>query len=233
MSLRQQIRQAQGRPRFLKAGFAGRGVLADTRMKGGFTKPSRMKSGLRPAGQSKPRPGPTGQPVPPSIPFAPAWNARYETDIGAANRRFADTSTALAAREQGVRAQYGFDPQYANDPYTRASMLRTSWLQNRRAASTSMAARGQLYSGSLTNALGYADEDYARGSDEAQRDYASQLGEITQDRTDAARGLADATAEAEARRIEAALADMKDLDTSGITLPDRVVRARKKKRRRR
>lgn len=162
-------------------------------------------------------------------PWAPAWNAEYEANVGNLNRNFADAQAQLGAKETSIKANYGFDPQYANDPYTRAAIMRDSWQKNRKATSTSSFARGHGYDGSTSNALNAADEAYGRDFDTAQREYQQELSGVTSDRLQADRDLREGIAAAEARRLEDAMDSYKELDTSDITLPEKFAKSRKKK----
>ncbi len=164
-------------------------------------------------------------------PSAPLWNSQYETQVGALNKNYADQMANFTNQENTTRSTYGFDPQYANDPYSRANLLKDSWNTNRRAVSTGGAARGQLYSGSTSNALRYADEGYGKAYDTTQKEYQGALNQLQQGRLGAEGELRTGIAAAEAQRIQQMLDDARQLDTSdlpGETLAQKAAKRHKK-----
>lgn len=172
-------------------------------------------------------PAPTGQP----------WDAKYETQVGSLRNTNAGTLANIQNQENTARSQYGFDDQYANDPYTRANLLKQSWNTNRLKATNAMASRGQLYSGATSNALGYADEGYNRDYNTAQQGYQDLLNRFSTQRLQANQGMNEGIAAAEAQRIQDTMDAANQLDTSTIPLPpeapqslgSKVNKAKKKK----
>jgi hypothetical protein len=140
------------------------------------------------------------------------WNASTETQIGFANRNYNDEIASLAQQEYGVRSEFGFDQEFANNPLTRANLLKKSYNQARLGATNSMASRGQLYSGATSNQLGYADADYNESRDSEMKQYQGLRNEIAQSRLGAARTRDESIAAAHAEALEAALGQ--ELDSS-------------------
>lgn len=91
----------------------------------------------------------------------------YDQQVGAAQRTRDDTLSALAQQRNAGLSSFGytadlqFDP---NNPFSQAALLKRSYDQARRATTTSIAARGGLYSGSLQNAQ--ADVNHRQGQSE-------------------------------------------------------------------
>lgn len=113
----------------------------------------------------------------PALQTAP--DAQYTSELGA---NAAPYNTGLAQLPGNVGAaahQAGYstylsdpnDPTSINvgaidtsNPYSRAALLQKSYDQNRAGATTSMASRGQLYSGAHQNAQNVAQSDFNRDS---------------------------------------------------------------------
>jgi hypothetical protein len=153
--------------------------------------------------------GPYGGP--PSAKQLP-WNASTETQIGFANRNYNDEMAQLGQQDFAVRSDFGFDQEFANNPLTRANLLKKSYDQARTGAVNSMAARGQLYSGATSNQLSYADSDYNETRDREMKEYQGLRNEISQSKLGAARTRDESIAAAHAEALEAALGQ--ELDSS-------------------
>lgn len=146
-----------------------------------------------------PKPGMGAAPGVPAPPVPRLDDSIYQSQLNQLQTGFNDSSLALGQRETGIREQFGFDPQYASNPYTRANMLQRAAQQRFRGTTNSMAGRGQLYSGA-TNRARSADEFTSGGElDSARREYAESLRGVEADRLAAQRqlefGSADAYAE--------------------------------------
>lgn len=151
--------------------------------------------------------------APPGASSAPAtgtgqlpWDAQYETQSGLLNRNFQNQEAALAQQETDTRSQYGFDAQYASNPLTKANLLQRSYEQGRLGATNSMAARGQLYSGATSNALGYEDFNHASNYNNLQTEYQGLLNKISQGHISDRQGLDEGVANAKADALSRALA---------------------------
>jgi hypothetical protein len=160
-------------------------------------------------GAYAPGAGPYGGP--PSATQLP-WNASSETQQGFANRNYNDEMASLNQQDFAVRSDFGFDQEFANNPLTRANLLKKSYDQARTGAVNSMAARGQLYSGATSNQLSYADADYNESRDSEMKQYQGLRNEIAQSKLGAARTRDESIAAAHAEALEAALGQ--ELDSS-------------------
>lgn len=148
----------------------------------------RYKQGRGVARLPRPRlpqqaPGPAAPPPPQGIGIDP----RFDADIGAIDR---DTATSLAGLEQQqgqLGAAYGLgvdasgnvfdDP---SNPFSRAAALAQSYRNAQRGTTNSMAARGQLYAGSLQNAQNEVTNQNQRLRDAMIREFMGRIGDITQ-----------------------------------------------------
>lgn len=91
----------------------------------------------------------------------------YDQQVGAAQRTRDDQLAYLANQRQAGLSSFGYTPDLQfdpNNPFSQAALLKRSYDQARRATTTSIAARGGLYSGSLQNAQ--ADVNYRQGQGE-------------------------------------------------------------------
>ena len=110
-------------------------------------------------------------------------------EIGAARNQLTDTTAGLDRQGKEALDSYGyagtFDPNgvlsgvgevnYAN-PFSRASLLKRSYDQGVRGNTNRMAARGQLYAGSLVNAQNDTLWNRQRGEDANVRGLQSLIG---------------------------------------------------------
>lgn len=140
---------------------------------------------------SRPKPVPNVQPLSP-IPKAPAPppapssapfnsnalppDASYDQQIAGLGRTRDTTLAGLATQRQGGLLQYGytqdqfgglaFDP---TNPYSQAAILKRNYEESRRGSGTSLAARGQLYSGAYQTAQDYGNQQELQASDQLQK----------------------------------------------------------------
>lgn len=169
-------------------------------------------------------PAPTyaAAPKPSLPPVQTGGDSRYNLDIANLQQNYNNANLGYQQRETDTRSLFGFDPQYADNPYTRANLLQRSADQRFRGSTNSMAARGQLYSGALDRA--HAADTFTSGAelDTARRDYASQLNQLSQDRlgaqTQYTQGIAGAYQDLLDRRI-AAEPDPSQFDPGGSAGP--------------
>lgn len=89
-----------------------------------------------------------------------------------------------------MRSEFGFDPEFAQNPYTRANLLDRAAKQQFNRTGNSAAARGQLYAGNLNRRR--ASDTFAAGQalDTSRRDYNQSLTQIQADKAAAQRGFA-------------------------------------------
>lgn len=162
-----------------------------------------QKTGLGPIkkpgfGATQTGPAPVGPPhaPKPAPPVGVADDAAYETQANNLNTRYANQDLALTGQEQQIKQDYGFDPEYASNPYTKANMLARAASQRFTGTTNAMASRGQLYSGATNNAR--AADQFASDAqmNDARNSYAQALIGIQNSRlsntTDRNLGLADA-----------------------------------------
>lgn len=155
--------------------------------------------------------GPGGAPAAPPAPAAPTppptlpWDSQYESQMGLLRRNLADTGTTLDQEERTARARAGFDPQYANDPFTQAAQLRESLAANNRSARNTLAARGQLWSGSTDNALYSNRMTNEQQTNTARQGLEDALTQVTQRRLAAQRAFDEGSVQAQAERLQNAL----------------------------
>lgn len=163
----------------------------------GLPKPSlRAGSGKVRQGQLPGQPAGTRTGLPGQPPVRMADDSIYQNKINALRTGLNDTNLALDRQQYGVREQFGFDPEFASNPYTQANMLARRAQQRFAGTTDSVAARGQLYSGNV-NRLRQADE-FTSGAemDATRRDYLGSLSEIEQKRLAAQRELEGGSADA-------------------------------------
>lgn len=138
----------------------------------------------------------------PTLPF----NAEYDATVAGAtrNRDIALQNNAYA--RQQAQSAYGFDNPLAN-PYSKAALLQRSFDQFNQGTVNSSAAAGQLYAGSTQNALDAGMYDFGQQWNAGQTEYQNSLRDLTNLDLQANSEYADTVQQAEAKRLEAALAE--------------------------
>jgi hypothetical protein len=140
------------------------------------------------------------------VPLPP--DATYEQQIAAAVRNRDATLAGLGQqRTQGLQ-EYGytenqqggvaFDP---TNPFSRASLLRKSYQESQAGNQTSMAARGQLYSGALQNQQDFTQAGFNQSDNALQRGLLAFLASNTGAKTRAGVDYETAAGAAEADRV--------------------------------
>lgn len=117
------------------------------------------------------------------------WDAQYERVVGGADKNYGNTMAYLNSKRLQAQQAYGIAPgfnDYANNPFSRAALLRKSWDTNVRGTTNSYAAQGQLYAGSVHNAQQANRFKYDTGYDELNRDYLADVGQIDREGAEAA-----------------------------------------------
>lgn len=128
-------------------------------------------------------PAASAAPAAPTLPPVGTPNdARYNSDINAAQTAYNNQNLALQGQETDVRSSFGFDPQYANNPYTQAALLQRAHDQQFANTTNVLAARGQMYSGHMNRQR--AADEFAAGQrlDTVKRNYSGALNKIAQAR---------------------------------------------------
>ncbi len=123
-------------------------------------------------------------------------DSAYQTQINALQTRLNNQNLVAGQDESTIRQNYGFDSEYASNPYTKANLLqRAAETQFNRTTNTA-AASGHLYSGSTSNQRGYDEFKSGLERDQAMKEYASALQGVDRSRlgaqTDYTLGAADA-----------------------------------------
>lgn len=129
-------------------------------------------------------PAAPGAPGPPPALAQKPWNAQYERAAGAAEKNYGDKLSNLGAQKVISQQNFGIDPgfnDYANNPYSRAALLRKSYEANAKGDTNSYAARGQLYAGSLANAQEADQGNYNQGYNTLNKEYLANLGGLSQE----------------------------------------------------
>jgi hypothetical protein len=158
--------------------------------------------------------GPGGPPGPgvPGAPAAPAsapmpWDAQYNSSVAGADKNYGDKYAYLQSKRLTTEQNFGIDPgfnDYANNPYSRAALLRKSYDTAVRGSTNSYAAAGHLYSGSLHNAQGANRGAYDQGYDALNKEYLASLGDIDHESAQALEDRENARNEAEWQRLQTA-----------------------------
>lgn len=162
-------------------------------------------------------------------PTPPAYSSQYETTVGRLNRDLANTQSDITGRELATEQQYGFTDQ--SSPFSRAKMLQRSFEQRALGTTNSMAARGQLYSGALSNMQAGNRFGYEQDLDAALREYQAERSDLARQRLGAQSAYDEGVTAAEAARLEAGLQDRPEANESPPT-PGYVRRFLRQKRRR-
>jgi hypothetical protein len=166
---------------------------------------------------------PAGVPVAPaSLPVDPA----YDAAVGSSNQSLATTLAALTAQRQQIGQTYGLRQEPTGNviddptnPFSRAAALQLAYRQSQRGNTTSMAARGQLYSGSLQNAQNESTRQNQSGRDALIREFQARNADIDTRTQQAKDAFAAAQAQAEADRAARALAARPDAAEAGGPAP--------------
>lgn len=150
-----------------------------------------------------------GAPPPPNKPavgqraeFDPAYYNRIDT----ANRKEARSLSDLDAAEQATRFDFGIEDP--TNPFSRAQGLKQAYLARRKAASTGLAAQGQLYSGTHERAMNRNRMEEERARSELRAAYEAAIGQIGSQRA----GVKFATEEERAQAFEDWLARAPEAD---------------------
>jgi hypothetical protein len=145
------------------------------------------------------------------------WDSQYELSAAGAEKNYGDSMAYLNSKRLQAQQAYGIDPgfnDYANNPFSRAALLRKSWDTNVRGTTNSYAAQGQLYAGSVHNAQHANRFNYDQGYDELNRSYLADLGQIDREGAEAAERREAAINDAGWQRLQSAQDDPLEPQTS-------------------
>lgn len=172
---------------------------------GGTTAPApgggnKNKQQPNPNQPNAPKPGtPGATPLP--------WDSNYELAVGGARNKYNSALINAGYAQTAAQQEYGLDPgfnDYKANPYSRAALLEQSYLKANRGSNTSYAAQGQLYAGSLSNALDANRSAYGQSRDSLEKAYRDALHEIDERRTNARNEMNDEIAQAGWDRVTSA-----------------------------
>lgn len=150
------------------------------------------------------QPPAAGPAAPPPMPGA-EHDSEYNNDLAAAQAAWEQATARIGLGESRLAwdTGYGADGKVdLSNPYSQAMMLQRYKLQNARGIQSSMASRGQLYSGARSRAQDENNFQYERGSSDLQT--AAQRGyqDFGLARQDAASARTDAGYAADANQAE-------------------------------
>lgn len=147
------------------------------------------------------------QPAPQPSYMTP-YSAQADTSIAGLQQNYGDSMANSAYQEQQAKQAYGLEPGYNDpltNPYSKAALLEQSYNNAQRSNTNNYAARGQLYSGSLTNAQNTASGGYLQNRAGLQQQQQDTLYGINQQRLAAQRALEQGSAQASAGALSDAL----------------------------
>jgi hypothetical protein len=143
--------------------------------------------------------------VPNTLPPDP----NYEQQIGALQQQEATSVAGLQQQRQASLLNYGYtqgsDGSLAFDPtnvFSQAAMLKRNYDQQRTGNTNSLAARGQLYAGSLQNAQNTSNFNEQQGSDALQKNLLAFLANNTQAQAQAGTDYELGAAQAGSTRVQ-------------------------------
>ena len=140
-------------------------------------------------------------PAAPAAAYDPFSNPYFQGVWNTAEKNYANTVTHLTDNENQTALDYGatltrdannnvtgskLDYSGVSSPFSKAALLQRNYDQQREGTTNSMAARGQLYSGSLLNRRGNEQFGFEQGQDSLQKQLASILLGSNQARDNAA-----------------------------------------------
>jgi hypothetical protein len=136
------------------------------------------------------------------------WSTQYETTVGNLGRERDFNLANLQSQEQGVQQAYGFND--ASNPFARARLLESTYNQSQARTQNSYAGGGQLYSGSLSNALGTNRFNFEHSMGDELTKYQAALADLAQKRLGTQNAFTEGEAQAKAKALEDALAQAPD-----------------------
>ena len=162
----------------------GGGNKTLTKFNKGNTKQLKAGRTLGPTGGTYTPPGSpqTAPQGPTQPPIGQLNDSGYNADIAGLDRNYNAAQTGLDTQQYALRSQFGFDNEFAQNPYTRANMLTSAYNKANMATRTNYAARGQQYSGARDRAASYDAESYQKGLYDTRGEYDRELANIESQR---------------------------------------------------
>lgn len=141
----------------------------------------------------KPASASSSTPSAPSAPAAPKFDMNslpvdpsYDATVGGLTRTRDDTLAGLTGEKTAALSNFGYNAQFddkgnvtgltfdPNNPFSRAALLRKNYQQAKTGTTNSLASRGQLYSGAMTNAQNANDSGFQQNDNALQ----TSLGQV-------------------------------------------------------
>jgi hypothetical protein len=136
-------------------------------------------------------------PAAPAAPSVPKFDVNnlpvdpvYDKQIAGYGQTRDNTISGLEGQKTSTLADYGYGATYdangnvasltvdPNNPYSRAAQLKKSYDQAKTGTTNGLAARGQLYSGAMTNAQNANDTGYSQGVNTLEKNLGQILASI-------------------------------------------------------
>jgi hypothetical protein len=133
------------------------------------------------------------------------WDSAYESAVSGAHAGYQHRTAGFDEAERGIEQDYGLAPgfnDYKANPYSRAALLQSTYLQANRGAMNS--AGLQLYSGSTGNRLAHNRSERGERRNQLESEYRRDLEELRQDRLEAKERQREEEDDATWRRNETA-----------------------------
>jgi hypothetical protein len=150
-------------------------------------------------------------------PTVQPWDTQYESDVSSINSARDQSLLQIAAQRSQLGSDYGYQQDQTgavtvdpSNPFSRAALLERTYRQSQAGSTNSLAARGQLYSGALQNALGEGQYQHDVGSDALQRSFQSAAQALEAQRLQALTGATTGITDAQGRRLDRSLTNRPD-----------------------
>lgn len=112
-----------------------------------------------------------------------ATDSTYEQQLAALQARQGNEQASTDFQDTQIESGYGFDPKYANDPYTKANMLaRAASARFSRSTNSYASKVGGLYGGALNQQRSQDEFQTGFDRDQVLREYAAAKQGITDKR---------------------------------------------------
>lgn len=176
--------------------------------------------------------GGIGGAAPPATPSAPAnqivdpntlaHDSIYDAEVARLHANRANAEAAVPGQLTQGAQSYGYNynegtgaiGEDASNPYSRRQLLVESYANARRGNTNSLAARGQLYSGSLQNAQDTSQRTYNSSQDSLKRAYQTFVQGVLSGRTKAQDDESAGMIAAESNNLSRAIANKPDAPAS-------------------
>jgi hypothetical protein len=144
----------------------------------------------------------------PPAPLPPGAQTQLDTTTNNLGLQRDTTLTGLQNQQNQLEQAYGFND--TSNPFARARLLEQSFHQAQAGTQNSYASQGQLYAGSLSNALGQNRNNFEQNLNSEISKYQGSLSDLAQKRLEAQTGYTTGVEEAKAKALQDALAEPPD-----------------------